>query len=33
MEKLVKEGMEGAVSIAVPLDIDYKFAKNWLAAH
>ncbi|MEO9532296.1 MAG: DNA polymerase I [Crocinitomicaceae bacterium] len=33
MEKLVKEGMEGAVEIAVPLDIDYKFAKNWLAAH
>lgn len=33
MEKLVKEGMEGAVSIAVPLDVDYKFADNWLAAH
>ena len=33
MEKLVKKGMEGAVEIAVPLDIDYKFAKNWLAAH
>lgn len=33
MEKLVKEGMESAVSIAVPLDVDYKFADNWLAAH
>jgi DNA polymerase-1 len=33
MEKLVKEGMEGAVELAVPLDIDYKFADNWLAAH
>ena len=33
MEQLVKEGMEGAVEIAVPLDIDYKFAQNWLAAH
>ncbi len=33
MEALVKKGMEGAVEIAVPLDIDYKFAKNWLAAH
>ena len=33
MEKLVKEGMEGAVQIEVPLDIDYKFAENWLAAH
>jgi DNA polymerase-1 len=33
MEKLVKEGMEGAVELAVPLDIDFKFADNWLAAH
>lgn len=33
MEKIVKEGMEGAVEMAVPLDIDYKFAENWLAAH
>jgi len=33
MEKLVKEGMENAVELAVPLDIDFKFADNWLAAH
>ena len=33
MEKLVKEGMEGAVELAVPLDIDYSFAGNWLEAH
>ena len=33
MEKIVKEKMEHAVSIGVPLDIDYKFADNWLAAH
>ncbi len=33
MEKLVKKEMEAAVSLAVPLDIDYKFANNWLAAH
>lgn len=33
MEKLVKEEMESAVKLVVPLDIDYKFADNWLAAH
>jgi DNA polymerase-1 len=33
LEKLVKEKMETAVDMAVPLDIDYKFADNWLAAH
>lgn len=33
MEELVKKGMEEAVEMAVPLDIDYKFADNWLAAH
>ncbi|MBD3636357.1 MAG: DNA polymerase I [Crocinitomicaceae bacterium] len=33
MEKLVKDGMENAVELAVPLDIDYKFANNWLEAH
>jgi DNA polymerase-1 len=33
MEKLVKEGMEGAVKMEVPLDIDYRFAENWLEAH
>ena len=33
MEKLVKEQMESAVELAVPLDTDYRFAKNWLEAH
>ncbi len=33
MESLVKREMEAAVQLAVPLDIDYKFADNWLAAH
>ncbi len=33
MEELVKKEMEAAVNLAVPLDIDYKFADNWLAAH
>lgn len=33
MEKLVKAGMESAVELTVPLDIDYKFAENWLVAH
>lgn len=33
MEKIVKDKMEGAVSIGVPLEIDYKFADNWLDAH
>lgn len=33
MEKIVKDKMEHAVSIGVPLEIDYKFAQNWLEAH
>ncbi|MCG8573531.1 MAG: DNA polymerase I [Flavobacteriales bacterium] len=33
MEKLVKEKMEAAADIGVPLDTDYKFAGNWLEAH
>lgn len=33
MEKLVKEKMENAVDIGVPLDVDYRFAQNWLEAH
>ena len=33
MEKIVKEKMEHAVEMAVPLDVDYKFADNWLDAH
>ncbi|MGB1102460.1 MAG: DNA polymerase I [Crocinitomicaceae bacterium] len=33
MEQLVKTEMETAVELAVPLDVDYKFADNWLEAH
>lgn len=33
METIVKEKMEKAVDIGVPLDVDYKFADNWLEAH
>ncbi len=33
MEEIVKQEMESAVTLSVPLDIDYKFADNWLAAH
>lgn len=33
MEEIVKKEMESAVQLTVPLDIDYKFADNWLAAH
>lgn len=31
--KIVKEEMEGAVQLAVPLDIEMEFAANWLDAH
>lgn len=31
--KMVKENMESAVSLSVPLDIEYKIAENWLEAH
>ncbi len=30
---LVKEHMESAVDLVVPLDIEYKIAENWLEAH
>ncbi|PHR49817.1 MAG: DNA polymerase I [Fluviicola sp.] len=33
MRKLVKEEMEGAVKLEVPLDIEMEFADNWLDAH
>lgn len=33
LAKLVKENMESAVSIEVPLDVEYKIAENWLEAH
>lgn len=31
--KIVKEEMEGAVKLAVPLEVEMEFADNWLAAH
>jgi len=33
LEALVKENMEGALNLSVPLDIEYKVADNWLEAH
>jgi len=33
MRKLVKEEMEGAVKLEVPLDVEMEFADNWLEAH
>ena len=33
LEKLVKESMEGALKLSVPLEVEYKIADNWLEAH
>jgi DNA polymerase-1 len=33
MRKLVKEEMEGAIKMDVPLDVEMEFADNWLEAH
>ena len=33
MQKIVKEKMEQALEIGVPLDVDSKYAQNWLDAH
>ena len=33
LEKLVKESMEGALKLSVPLEVEYKIASNWLDAH
>ncbi|MES2589897.1 MAG: DNA polymerase I [Bacteroidota bacterium] len=33
MKKLVKEAMENAVKLAVPLDVEVEFGTNWLEAH
>jgi DNA polymerase-1 len=33
LEKLVKESMEGALELSVPLEVEYKIANNWLDAH
>jgi DNA polymerase-1 len=33
MQVLVKEAMENAVQLAVPMEVELKLAKNWLEAH
>jgi DNA polymerase-1 len=33
LQKIVKENMESAVELVVPLDIEQKIAKDWLEAH
>ena len=33
LEKMVKESMEGALKLSVPLEVEYKIAGNWLDAH
>ena len=33
MKKLVKEEMENAVKIAVPLSVEVELGQNWLDAH
>jgi DNA polymerase-1 len=33
IKSLVKDKMENAVKIAVPLDVDMNAAENWLLAH
>ena len=33
LKKMVKEAMEGAFSLKVPLVVDIGVGKNWLVAH
>ena len=33
MKKLVKEAMEGAVNLSVPMEVEMELAHNWLDAH
>lgn len=33
MQVLVKEAMENAIQLAVPMEVELKLAKNWLEAH
>lgn len=33
MSNLVKEEMEGAIDLIVPMKVEFEFAKNWLEAH
>jgi DNA polymerase-1 len=33
MKKLVKTAMEGAIQLAVPMEVEMELADNWLDAH
>jgi DNA polymerase-1 len=33
MPKLVKEAMENAIQLVVPMEVEVKIADNWLEAH
>jgi len=33
MQSLVKEAMESAVNLVVPMEVEMKLAGNWLEAH
>jgi DNA polymerase-1 len=33
MQLLVKEAMESAINLAVPMEVELKLAQNWLEAH
>ena len=33
MQQLVKEAMENAVKLVVPMEVEVKLAQNWLDAH
>ena len=33
MQLLVKEAMENAIKLVVPMEVEWKIAQNWLEAH
>jgi DNA polymerase-1 len=33
MQILVKEAMEKAIKLVVPMEVEWKIAQNWLEAH
>jgi DNA polymerase-1 len=33
MKKLVKEAMENAIQLEVPMEVELQFGDNWLDAH
>jgi DNA polymerase-1 len=33
MKKLVKEAMENAINLVVPMEVELQFGDNWLDAH